>query len=159
MTSWPIRPARPEDAEAIAAMANRLNVASGVPGDVYEADTVLRGAFGPAPAFAAFVADGGGGLVGYATVQDFYETDRAARGLLLLDLYVEEAMRNAGVGRALMAAVAREALRRGGVTMTWAVLDANAGARAFYARLRARDPEARVLELAGDDLEALAREA
>jgi len=135
-----VRLPREADAEALAAMVNRLNVATGLPDGVHSAATVRRDAFGPAPLFEALVAEADGRPVGYAYFQDFYDSDRAGPGVLLLDLYVNEAARGRGAGRTLMAALARTAKTRGAVSMTWGVLDANTSAIAFYERLGARRP-------------------
>lgn len=153
-----VRPAHEADAEALAAMVNRLNVATGLPDGVHSAASVLRDGFGPAPLFEALIAEAGGESVGYAAFQDFYDSDRAGRGVLLLDLYVDEPIRGRGAGRALMAAVARAARTRGAVSMTWGVLESNTGARTFYAGLGARDVEARILEIAEDAFNRLADE-
>ena len=153
-----VRPAREADARALAAMVNRLNVATGLSDGVHSAETVKRDAFGPAPLFEALIAEADGRPVGYAYFQNFYDSDRAGPGVLLLDLYVDEAARGSGAGRALMAALARTAKARGAASMTWGVLDANAGAIAFYERLGARDVQARIFEINEDALAKLADE-
>jgi len=153
-----VRPAREADAEALAAMVNRLNVATGLPGGVHSADTVRRDAFGSAPLFEALIAEADGLPVGYAYFQDFYDSDRAGPGVLLLDLYVDDAARGRGTGQALLAALARTAKTRGAVSMTWGVLDSNTSAIAFYERLGARDVQARIFEISAKALKRLADE-
>jgi len=139
-------------------MVNRLNVATGLPDGVHTAETVRRDAFGPAPLFEALIAEADGRPVGYAYFQNFYDSDRAGPGVLLLDLYVDDAARGRGAGRALMAALARMAKTRGAVSMTWGVLDSNAGAIAFYESLGARNVQARIFEIAEDAFTDLADE-
>ena len=72
----------------------------------------------------------------------FYETPgstfRARPFLYLEDLVVSEAARSRGVGEALMAALAKEALARNAWRVEWAVLDWNEGAIRFYHRLGAK---------------------
>lgn len=86
----------------------------------------------------AFVAEVNGRIEGIAL---FYETPgstfRARPFLYLEDLVVSEAARSRGVGEALMAALAREALARNAWRVEWAVLDWNEGAIRFYHRLGA----------------------
>lgn len=153
-----IRPARPSDAAEIAALANALSEAEGVPPLFTEAK-VLADGFGARPAFSVLLAERKGRPVGYALFHDFYNTERAARGLWLGDLFVLEEARRAGVGRRLVAAVAAEAVRRGAASLWWGVLSSNRDARAFYAALGAKDDDARILELDGDALISLSAEA
>jgi GNAT superfamily N-acetyltransferase len=61
------------------------------------------------------------------------------RNLLgLEDLVVSEAARGRGIGEALLAALAREGVRRNAIRMEWDVLDWNTKAIRFYRRLGAR---------------------
>ncbi len=77
-------------------------------------------------------------IVGYALFTRAYETSYATRGLYLNDLYVAPAQRRRGIGRALLAAVAREGKRRGGTFLWWASRPWNHDAHRFYAALGAR---------------------
>jgi len=87
----------------------------------------------------AFVAEVDGWIEGIAL---FYETPgstfRARPFVYLEDLVVSEAARSRGVGEALMAALAKEALSRNAWRVEWAVLDWNEGAIRFYDRLGAK---------------------
>lgn len=154
-----IRPARPEDAGIIAELANALNRYEGRLASPFTAELVRRDGFGPDPAFSALLAEEDGAVVGYAMFHPAYNSDVAARELWLVDLFVVAAVRGRGVGRALLAAVAAEALRRGAATLSWGVRSSNDVARAFYERIGARDDGLRILELAGPPLAALAAEA
>ena len=84
----------------------------------------------------ALVAELGGRIEGIAL---FYETPgstfRARPILYLEDLVVSEAARSGGVGEALMAALAREAVARNAFRVEWLVLDWNIHAIRFYDRL------------------------
>ena len=151
-----IRPARAEDAGAIAAMANALNVFEGKPGDVYSEELVEAQAFGAAPLFSVLVAEVDGELVGYAFFHDSYNPGVAGPEVWLHDVFVREHARSRGVGRRLMAAVARATVERGATTLSWGVQSSNRRARAFYAGLGAKDEDARILELDGDPLRGLA---
>jgi GNAT superfamily N-acetyltransferase len=87
----------------------------------------------------AFVAEVDGKVEGIAL---FYETPgstfRARPFLYLEDLVVSEAARSRGVGEALMAALAQEAIKRNVWRLHWAVLDWNVRAIKFYDRLGAK---------------------
>ncbi len=154
-----IRPGRAADAHALAAMANELNLFEGKPGDLYTEELVSAQAFGEPPLFAVLVAENDRELVGYASFHDGYNPDTAQGCVCLVDLFVREQARSLGVGRRLMAAVARATLARGATSLCWGVLTGNRRARAFYAGLGAKDEDARSLELNGDPLRALAATA
>lgn len=80
-------------------------------------------------------------------------------GLYLEDLFVTAEARDAGVGEALMRALAAEAVRRDCVWMDWMVLTDNVGAQRFYARLgAAQQDEWRLWRLEGQALTDLAGE-
>ncbi len=151
-----VRPARPEDAAGIAGCANALNAAHGGSDTLYSEATIRDHAFGPRPLFDVLVAEHRGAVAGYASYQDLYNTDLAEPGLWLIDLYVDEALRGRGAGYALMAATARAAVDRGATSVWWGVDASNRSARDFYARLGARDGDARILELDGAALAVLA---
>lgn len=151
-----IRPGRAADACALAAMVNELNVFEGKPGDVYSEELVKAQAFGAAPLFSILVAEVDGEVVGYAFFHDSYNPEIAGPEVWLHDVFVREHARSRGVGRRLMAAVARATLARGATTLSWGVLSSNRRARAFYAGLGAKDEDIRILELDGKALESLA---
>ena len=75
--------------------------------------------------------------VGIATWYWTYKTFGARRGLFVEDLYVHEAWRGHGLGRALLAHLAARATEAGGF-LEWQVLDWNAPAIAFYESIGAR---------------------
>ena len=106
----------------------------------------------------ALVAEVDGTIQGIAL---FYETPgstfRARPFLYLEDLVVSEAARSRGVGEALMAALAEQALARNAWRLQWAVLDWNERAIQFYDRIGAKPDdwlhyglgEAEIRKLAG----------
>ena len=151
-----IRPGRAADARALAAMVNELNVFEGKPGDVYSEELVKAQAFGAAPLFSILVAEADGEVVGYAFFHDSYNPEIAGPEVWLHDVFVREHARSRGVGRRLMAAVARATVERGVTALSWGVLSSNRRARAFYADLGATDEDTRILELDGEALESLA---
>lgn len=87
----------------------------------------------------ALVAVVGGRVEGIALYWFALGSSFRGRNLLgLEDLVVSEAARGRGIGEALMAALAREGVRRKAIRMDWDVLDWNAKAIRFYERLGAR---------------------
>jgi len=96
--------------------------------------------------------------VGFAVYFFNYSTFRGRPGLYLEDLFVRPAARGRGVGRALLAHLARIATERGCARFDWAVLDWNAPAIAFYRTLGAvAVDEWTIFRLAGAPLAELAR--
>ena len=156
LVSVRVRRALPVDAAILAEMANDLNEHVGIHGRPFTPERILADGFGPEAAFTPLVAELDGAVVGYAFFSAGYNTDVAARSIVLHDLFVTPAARGRGVGHALMAAVAAETVRAGGVSLEWGVHTANAGAFAFYRRLGGVAAEVRVMGVSGERLRALA---
>jgi GNAT superfamily N-acetyltransferase len=104
---------------------------------VTEAD-LLRDGFGPQPKFRALIADWNREPVGYASFFYFYSTFQGRPALFLEDLFVLEEFRSKGIGKALLAAVAKLAVEEGCYGLRWEVLDWNQPAIEFYEKLGAR---------------------
>jgi GNAT superfamily N-acetyltransferase len=94
--------------------------------------------FGERPAAEALIAERGSEAVGYALFFPTFSSFLATRGVWLEDLFVRPSHRGAGVGRALLSAVAARTCERGGERLEWAALDWNELALGFYRRLGAR---------------------
>src|SRR3954451_9727029 len=103
---------------------------------VTEAD-LLRDGFGPQPKFRALIADWNGEAAGYASFFYFYSTFQGRPALFLEDLFVLDHLRGNGIGKALLAAVAKLAAEEGCFGMRWEVLDWNRPAIEFYEKLGA----------------------
>ena len=87
----------------------------------------------------ALVAERRGRVEGLAVFWEGLGSSFRARPFLFLeDLVVSETARSGGVGEALMAALAREGVRRKILRIDWAVLDWNVHAMRFYRRLGGR---------------------
>jgi GNAT superfamily N-acetyltransferase len=95
---------------------------------------LVRDGFGPAPKFRALIAEWDGQPAGYAVFFDFYSTWHG-RQLYLEDLFVRPQSRGRGIGKLLLAAVARIAVGEGCHGMRWEVLDWNKDAVEFYKSL------------------------
>jgi GNAT superfamily N-acetyltransferase len=123
-----------------------------------EAD-IARDGFGANPQFRALIAEWQGQPVGYALFFRFYSTWRGA-GLFLEDLFVRPGFRRRGVGKALLAGVARVAEQENGAFIRWEVLNWNQPAIRLYKALGADFfDDWRTALLAGDGLRKLAEKA
>jgi GNAT superfamily N-acetyltransferase len=123
------------------------------------AGNLRRDGFGRRPYFETLICRRGGEPVGFALYFFTYSTFMGRPTLYLEDLFVVPAARGAGAGRALLAALARLAVRRGCGRMEWAVLDWNRPAIRFYERLGAKLRKEWILtRLTGGALARLARE-
>ncbi len=151
-----IRCARPDEAAALAELANALDLSQGGGGCVHSAGSILRDAFGDDPPVRLVVAMRGAEAIGYAMYSRFYNSDTAETGCYLNDLYVRPQWQRHGVGRLLVAAVARETLRRGGRCLWTGVYRRNVAGLAFYRSLGALDGDACILEIDRNALCALA---
>jgi GNAT superfamily N-acetyltransferase len=100
---------------------------------ITEAD-LERDGFGPEPKFRALIAEWDQQPAGYALFFDFYSTWRG-RQLFLEDLFVRPQFRSLGIGKRLLAAVARIAEAGNCHGMRWEVLDWNHTAVEFYKSL------------------------
>ena len=93
--------------------------------------------FGPSPAAEVVLAMRDDETAGFALWFRSYSTFLARPGIYLEDLFVFPAHRGRGLGRRLLAHLARTALDRGFGRVEWAVLDWNADAIRFYESLGA----------------------
>jgi GNAT superfamily N-acetyltransferase len=113
--------------------------------------------FGPERVAYALIAYADGEPAGFALYFFNFSTFLAKPGLYLEDLFVSEAWRRHGVGRALLARLAQIAIDRGCGRMEWSVLEWNELALGFYRGLGARTlDEWRICRLTGAAIEALA---
>ena len=116
--------------------------------------------FGPAPVLAAHVAEAGGELVGIALWYLTFPTYIGRPGIYLESLYVRRTQRGSGTGKALLAELAEQCLRRGYSRLHWSVLNWNQPAIDFYASLDATpDDDQTRFGLSGDALAALAQDS
>jgi GNAT superfamily N-acetyltransferase len=115
--------------------------------------------FGQNPGAEVLIAEMGGDAAGFALFFHNYSTFLGRRGLYLEDLFVLPACRGHGVGRALMARLARLATERKCGRFEWWVLDWNESAIRFYESLGARAmDEWTVYRLTDEPLARLASE-
>ena len=97
-------------------------------------ETLIRDGFGARPKFRSLIAEWDGEAIGYALFFGIYSTLKGS-GIFLEDLFVREAFRGRGIGRALLSAVACIAREEGCYGIRWEVLDWNEPAIKFYRSL------------------------
>jgi len=114
---------------------------------------------GPHPAVEAVIAYAGEEVAGFALFFHHFSTFTGRRGLYLEDVYVRPEWRGHGLGRRLLAHVARVARDRRCPRLEWAVLNWNRSAIAFYEGLGAHPmSDWIVYRLSGEALDRIAEE-
>jgi GNAT superfamily N-acetyltransferase len=88
--------------------------------------------FDPEPSAFARVAIADDIVVGMAIYYRSFSTWTGRPGIYLEDLYVRPSYRGLGLGKALLASLARTTVEEGGARLEWSVLDWNKPAIAFY---------------------------
>jgi len=125
---------------------------------------LLDNLLGPASPVRLVVAtDADGTVAGLTAVTLFHSLVDPAPGrraqLLMKELFVREAYRGRGVGRALMAWVARHAIASGCARVDWNVSASNRAGQAFYRSLNAQHVAGRLsYRIGGEYLARLAGE-
>lgn len=120
-------------------------------------ERVRASLFGPRPDAEVVIAEVDGEPAGFALFFPNYSTFLAQRGLYLEDLFVRPELRGRGIGRALLAHLARLAIARECGRLEWSVLDWNEPAIRFYRSLGAVPmDEWTVQRVTGDALQRLA---
>ena len=115
--------------------------------------------FGDRPYAEVVLAEDDGRPEGFALFFHNFSTFLGRPGIYLEDLFVLPEHRGSGIGRMLLAHLARLAVERGCGRLEWAVLDWNRDAIQFYERLGARpNSDWTVYRLAGEALTGLARQ-
>ncbi|MBF6174658.1 GNAT family N-acetyltransferase [Nocardia blacklockiae] len=135
-----IRRATPEDVPALVGLVHDLAEYEKARHECHlTADQLHTALFGPNPALFAHVAqrDSDGEVLGCAIWFLNYSTWTGTHGIYLEDLYVKPEARGLGLGKALLAELAREAVTRGYHRVDWAVLDWNTPSIDFYKSLGA----------------------
>ena len=134
-----IRAATPADATTIASLVRELadyekllDEAKATPADF------ARELESPNPVIRVLIAEWDGAPCGFALYFFNFSTFVGRPGLYLEDLFVRPAQRKHGIGRALLATLARIAVERDCGRIEWAVLDWNEPALRFYKSLDAR---------------------
>lgn len=128
--------AGPEDAAEIVRLVRALAAFERAdPADVrLDENSLLREGFGPAPRFQILLARKNGRAVGFLLFYEVFSTWTARPSLHVEDFFLEEDARGLGLGRRMLAELARIGLARDARRIDLNVLEWNP-ARAFYERL------------------------
>lgn len=155
-----IRPARPGDEAEIVAMIGELAEFEHAREQcTITGEQVGAALFGPDAVARCHIAEADGAVAGMALWFRNFSTWDGVPGIHLEDLFVREGFRRRGLGRALLAVLARECVERGYSRLSWAVLDWNTGAIGLYDAVGARPmPEWVTYRLSGPELSALSRD-
>jgi GNAT superfamily N-acetyltransferase len=153
-----IRPATADDVRLIAQLIRELAEYERLADAAVATEDALREQlFGERPAAEVLITEADGEPAGFALFFHTFSTFLGKRGLYLEDLFVRPEFRGLGLGKHLMAALARIAVQRDCGRFEWSVLDWNAPSIAFYRKLGAVGmDEWTVQRLEGDALHALA---
>ena len=128
--------------------------------EVVATEEVLRASlFGERPAAEVMIGDYGGEPAGFALFFHNFSTFLGRPGIHLEDLYVTPGLRGRGVGRAMLAYLARLAKERGCGRLEWSVLDWNEPAIKLYKSIGAIPMDDwTTYRVTGEALEGLADE-
>jgi len=153
-----IRPATADDVPLIRQLIAELADYERLADAAVATDDDLRAAlFSAQPAAEVLIGEVDGQPAGFALFFHNFSTFLGKRGLYLEDLFVRPQFRGAGLGKHLMATLARLAVQRGCGRFEWSVLDWNTPSIGFYRSIGAVGmDEWTVQRLQGDALHALA---
>lgn len=153
-----IEPATERDVPLIFSLIKALAEYERLAHEVVATEASLRETlFGPRAAAEVVIAYAGAEAAGFAVWFHTYSTFLGRAGLYLEDLFVVPQWRGRGLGRHLLAYLARVAVARGCGRLEWSVLDWNEPAIRFYRGIGARAmDEWTVYRLTGDALKQLA---
>src|SRR5579872_3632978 len=154
-----VRAMQAADAAIVVAMAQELAAHVGDPPPALREADLVRDTSGPQRWGECFVVEIDGEIIGYAIACRAFEAHTGRTRLLLGDLYVRPAVRGSGAGRALMTAIARQALALGCDALTWELWRMISAGAAFYRKLKAEDVADRaVMRLGEEKLRAIVAE-
>jgi GNAT superfamily N-acetyltransferase len=137
--SLTIRPARPSDSALIFALVRELADYEKLSGEVDATEKSIAAAlFCDQPRLYCDIAEWDAAPAGFAVWFLNFSTFRGRHGIYVEDIFVRPAFRKRGVGKALMARLARACVDEGYARFEWAVLDWNAPAIAFYKSIGAQ---------------------
>ncbi len=156
-----IRAARPTDGALIFSLVCELAGYEKLSAEIDATEEKIAAAlFCREPRLYCDIAEWNGETAGFSTWFLNYSTFRGGHGIYIEDLFVRPAYRARGIGKGLMASLARRCIHEGYGRCEWAVLHWNAPSIAFYKSIGAqvRD-EWRICRLSGAALADLARQS
>src|SRR6202046_4122249 len=153
-----IRRARPGEAGLVLSLVRELadyeKLLHEIEASEADIETALSGAN---PRLFCDIAEGNGEVAGFAVWFVNFSTFSGRSGIYLEDLFVRPAVRGKGIGKALLAHLAKQCVTNNWSRLQWSVLDWNEPSIAFYKSLGAvMMDEWTVCKVAGPALTALA---
>jgi GNAT superfamily N-acetyltransferase len=136
--SMTFRAADPADAPLILALIRELAEYERLSHEVDATEAMITAAlFGPNPRVFCDIAEWDGAPAGLALWFYSFSTFRGRHGIYLEDIFVRPVFRKKGIGKALLANLARRCIAENLPRLEWGVLDWNEPALAFYRTLGA----------------------
>jgi len=153
-----IRPATPADLPLIAQFIRDLADYEKLAHEVrFDEAKLGEKLFGPRPYAEVVIGEIDGSPQGFALFFHNFSTFEGRPGIYLEDLFVRPEARGSGLGKALLAHLAKLCVERDCARLEWSVLDWNAPAIGFYQSLSAKlMDEWTVMRVDGDALTKLA---
>jgi len=154
-----IRPATRADVPVVLRFIRDLAIYERLEHEVSASENELADAlFGDRRHAEVIFACSGGEPVGFALFFHNFSTFKGRPGIYLEDLFVRPEARGRGIGKLLLAYLARTAVERRCARLEWAVLDWNEPSIGFYRSLGAVPmDEWTIFRLTGEPLALLAR--
>ncbi|HNP35057.1 MAG TPA: GNAT family N-acetyltransferase [Woeseiaceae bacterium] len=122
-------------------------------------DDLRRHGFGEQPMFEALLAESHGTAIGLSLFFFTYSSWRGAKGVYVQDLVVSQGAQAQGLGRRLIVATARHAVKSGATHLRLSVECDNDKAIGFYRRLGLRHSDSeRIFEASGATFEELLKD-
>jgi GNAT superfamily N-acetyltransferase len=154
--SLAIRAARPADGALIFGLVRELADYEKLNVDADE-QAISAALFCEAPRLYCDIAEWNCEPAGFSIWFLNYSTFRGSHGIYIEDFFVRPAYRGRGIGKALMANLARRCIDEGYGRCEWAVLDWNTPSIAFYKSIGAQVMEDwRICRLSGEALKSFA---
>ena len=153
-----IRPATPADLPLIAEFIRDLAAYEKLSHEVrFDEAKLGEKLFGPRPYAEVLIGELGGAPQGFALFFHNFSTFEGRPGIYLEDLFVRPEARGSGLGKALLAHLAKLCVTRDCARLEWWVLDWNAPSIGFYLGLGAKPmDEWTVMRVDGEALTQLA---
>lgn len=147
-----IRRVQRADVPAVVGLVHELAAYEREPESCHLTEAQLEAAlFADAPALFGHVAEVDGEVVAMALWFLNFSTWRGTHGIHLEDIFVRPDQRGSGLGRRLIATLARECVDRGFERLEWVVLDWNEPARGFYRAIGATEVDEWITNRVTDD--------
>jgi GNAT superfamily N-acetyltransferase len=159
--SLSIRRARTVDAAVVYSLIRELAEYEKLSHEVEATEAMIADAlFAENPRLFCDIAEWNGDVAGFAVWFINFSTFSGRSGIYLEDLFVRQAVRGKGIGKALLAHLAQECVANNWSRLQWSVLDWNTPSIEFYKSLGAvMMDEWTICKVAGPALDALARGA